>query len=160
MLTIANLQNGSEKTLGLMFAFCIFFSGPPLYWLVKLRRNCSGTEVHTGKMHRQFHLFESRWGDFFHYLIQCCVSGSGIQCLFDPWIRDPRWVKIRIRIPDEQPVSYFQFFGLKYLKYLMRIRDLGWKKFVSGMEKIRFRDPDPQHWFYTSLANDINIKEA
>ncbi len=24
---------------------------------------------------------------------QCCGSGSGIRCLFDPWIRDPGWVK-------------------------------------------------------------------
>jgi hypothetical protein len=22
----------------------------------------------------------------------CCGSGSGIQCLFDPWIRDPEWI--------------------------------------------------------------------
>ncbi len=27
---------------------------------------------------------------------QCC--GSVIRCLFDPWIRDPGWVKVRIRI--------------------------------------------------------------
>ncbi len=50
---------------------------------------------------------------------QCCVSGirSGIRCLFDPWIRDPGWVKIRIR--DEQPdhisETLKQFFGLKIL---------------------------------------------
>jgi hypothetical protein len=31
---------------------------------------------------------------------QCCGSGSGIRCLFDPWIRDPGWVKVRIRIRD------------------------------------------------------------
>ncbi len=24
--------------------------------------------------------------------MQCCGSGSGIRCLFDPWIRDPEWV--------------------------------------------------------------------
>ncbi len=24
---------------------------------------------------------------------QCFGSGSGIRCLFDPWIRDPGWVK-------------------------------------------------------------------
>jgi hypothetical protein len=24
---------------------------------------------------------------------QCCGSGSRIRCLFDPWIRDPGWVK-------------------------------------------------------------------
>jgi len=43
-------------------------------------------------------------------------------------------------IRNEQAVSYFpelgnQFFGLKYLNYLMRIPDPGWKKFGSGMEK-------------------------
>jgi hypothetical protein len=31
---------------------------------------------------------------------------SGIWCLFDPWIRDPGWSKIRIR--DEQARSYFR----------------------------------------------------
>jgi hypothetical protein len=62
--------------------------------------------------------------------------GSRIRCHFDPWIRDtvsglrdPGWVKkIRIRIRDEQPGSYFRelgknFFGLKYLNFVMRIRD-------------------------------------
>jgi hypothetical protein len=49
--------------------------------------------------------------------------------------------KNRIRIRDEQPGSYFwdfrnPFFGLKYLNYLMQIRDPG-----SGMGKIRVRDP-------------------
>jgi hypothetical protein len=26
--------------------------------------------------------------------------GSGIRCLFDPWIRDPGWEKVSIRIRD------------------------------------------------------------
>jgi hypothetical protein len=61
------------------------------------------------------------------------------------WPLDPRWVKNKIRIRDEQPGSYFrelgnQFFGFKYLNYLMRIRDPGWKKFRSGMENIRIRN--------------------
>jgi hypothetical protein len=35
---------------------------------------------------------------------------SGIRCLFDPWNRDPGWVKIiRIRIPDTQHC----FFGIE-----------------------------------------------
>jgi hypothetical protein len=38
---------------------------------------------------------------------QCFGSGSGIRCLVDPWIRDPEWVKNRVRIRDEQPGSYF-----------------------------------------------------
>jgi hypothetical protein len=40
----------------------------------------------------------------------CCGPGSGIRCLIDPWIRDLGWVpyKIRIRIRDEQPGSYFR----------------------------------------------------
>ncbi len=55
---------------------------------------------------------------------QCCGSGPGIQCLFDPWI-------------GEQPKSYF-----------VELRNLFWvkiRKFFdadpgSGMEKIRIRD--------------------
>jgi hypothetical protein len=44
-----------------------------------------------------------------------------------------------------QPGSYFrefkkQFLGLKYLNSFMWIQDPGWKKFGSGMEKIRIRD--------------------
>jgi hypothetical protein len=49
--------------------------------------------------------------------------GSGIGCLFDPWIRDPGREKVSIRIRDEQPGSYFlelrnhffAFLGLKYI---------------------------------------------
>jgi hypothetical protein len=33
-------------------------------------------------------------------LNQCCGSGSEIRCLFDPWIRDGK--KIRIREPDPE----------------------------------------------------------
>jgi hypothetical protein len=49
-------------------------------------------------------------------------------------------------IRDEQPESYFlelrnHFLGLNYLNSFMRIRDPVWKKFGSGMEKSRIRDP-------------------
>ncbi len=79
--------------------------------------------------------------------------GSGIRCLFDPWIRDPGRVESKNPDPesgirDEQPGTYFlelrnHFFGLKYLNSLMRIRDPGWKNSDpgSGMEKFRIRDP-------------------
>jgi hypothetical protein len=77
---------------------------------------------------------------------QC--SGSGIRCPFDPWIRNPGWVKVRIWIRDEQPGSYFRelrnhFLGLKYLNSLMGIQDPGWEKFGSGINI-----PDPQHWTF------------
>ncbi len=62
---------------------------------------------------------------------------------------------IRIRIRDEPPGSYFrelkkQFFGLKYLIFLMWIRDPGWKKNRiqdSGWRKVRsgINIRDPQH---------------
>ncbi len=47
-------------------------------------------------------------------------------------------------IRDEQPGNYFlelrnHFFRLKYLNFLMRIRE--GKKFGSGMEKRRIREP-------------------
>jgi hypothetical protein len=70
---------------------------------------------------------------------------------------DPGWIKIRVRIRDEQPGSYFrelnkQFFVLKYLNYLMRTRDPEWKKFGSGIRDGKNSDPesgknipDPQH---------------
>ncbi len=39
---------------------------------------------------------------------QCCGSGSGIWCLFYPWIRDPGREKIKIRIRDEHYGSYIR----------------------------------------------------
>jgi hypothetical protein len=53
-------------------------------------------------------------------------------------------------IGDEQPGAYFrehrnQCFGLKYLNYLMRMRNPGWKKFGSWMENVGsgIRDKHP-----------------
>ncbi len=81
--------------------------------------------------------------------LQCC--GSGIGCLFDPWIRDPGWEKVSIRIRDEQPGSYFTvyiletifllFSGLKNLNSLMRIRDEDSSD--PGWKKSRIRDKHP-----------------
>ncbi len=46
------------------------------------------------------------FGQFFDLLpvlrIRIRDLGSGIGCLFDPWIRDPGWEKASIRIRDEQ----------------------------------------------------------
>jgi hypothetical protein len=49
-------------------------------------------------------------------------------------------------IRDEKPGSYFlelrnQFFGLKYLNSLMRIRDPGWRQFRSGIRDGKKSDP-------------------
>jgi hypothetical protein len=57
---------------------------------------------------------------------QCC--GSGIGCLFDPWIRDLGWVEIK------HPDPGWRQFG-------SRIRD--GKKSDSGSG---INIPDPQHW--------------
>ncbi len=82
-------------------------------------------------------------------------QGSGIRCLFDPWIRDlgsgmGRKSASGSGIRDEQLGSYFLelrnhlfgFFGVKILKFFDadpgsgtetgRIRDPGWKKSDSG----------------------------
>jgi hypothetical protein len=37
---------------------------------------------------------------------QCCGSGSGIRCLFDPWIRDPEWVYSGSRISDSGSLTH------------------------------------------------------
>jgi hypothetical protein len=78
------------------------------------------------------------------------VADTGSECLFDPWIRDSGSGMGKktgsgsgIRIRDDQHGSYFrelrnQFFGLKYLNYLMWIRDPGRKNSDrgSGMENM------------------------
>jgi hypothetical protein len=64
--------------------------------------------------------------------------GFGIQCLFDPWIRDPKRVKIGIRIRDEQSGSYFRELRNNFLGLNTKFfdADTGF-----GMEKIGIRDP-------------------
>ncbi len=65
----------------------------------------------------------------------------GLGAIFDPWIRDPGWEKVSIRVRDEQPVSYFLelrnhsfcIFGVKIFKFFDE--DPG-----SGMETARIRD--------------------
>ncbi len=67
--------------------------------------------------------------------------GSGIGFLFDPWIRDPGWEKVIIRIRDEQPGSYFlelrnhcfAFFGVKILKFYDEDPGSGMEKVGSGI---------------------------
>jgi hypothetical protein len=75
---------------------------------------------------------------------QCC--GSGAFLTPGSGIRDRE--KIRIRIRDEQPGSYFlelrnHFLGLKYFNSLMRIRDGKNSDPGPGMEKLRIRDVYP-----------------
>jgi hypothetical protein len=72
--------------------------------------------------------------------IQCCGSGSGIRCLFDPWIRDPGKVKNQDPDPGSGSMmnnpSHFSesgetIFWVKILKFFDA--DPGWKKFGSGI---------------------------
>ena len=50
---------------------------------------------------------------------QCCGSGSGIRCLFDPWIRDPEWIFSGSRIPRPYFEELFDnFFGKKFYNSL------------------------------------------
>ncbi len=93
------------------------------------------------------------------FTTQCSGSGSGIRCLFDPWIRDPRWVKnqnpesgsrSRINIPDHISESSETIFWVKNALILWcgswsGIRNLldpgsGVEKFWSGTNIL-----DPQH---------------
>ncbi len=82
--------------------------------------------------------------------------GSGIRCLFEPWIQDPGWVKksrSRYGIRDELPGSYFrdlkkQFLGLKYLNFSDAHPDPGSEIFLTldpGGTKFgsRIRDKHP-----------------
>ncbi len=80
---------------------------------------------------------------------QCCGSGSGIRCLFDPWIWDPGWLENQDPDPgsgsgsgmnnlDHISESLETICWVKILKFLDA--DTGWKKFGSGINI-----PDPQH---------------
>jgi hypothetical protein len=85
-------------------------------------------------------------------LYKCCESG--IQCIFDPWIQDPGWVKNQD--PDPGCISRIiflraekQFFGL--LKFFdadpgSRIRNLFDPGSGSGINI-----PDPQHCFVPEM---------
>ncbi len=109
------------------------FVSTPMYSVIKSMKNkcpriCGGfysrCSNHPARRRVDLLLWETR-----SQASTCCGSGSGIRCLFDPWIREPgsgMGKKIRI-----QPRSYFRehrnhFLGLKYLNSLMRIRDPGW----------------------------------
>jgi hypothetical protein len=69
--------------------------------------------------------------------MKCCGSRSGIQCFFDPWVRDPGWKKSRSRIRDLHSAinimghiskSVVKLFGLKMLKFCVTDPDPGWIK--------------------------------
>ncbi len=64
---------------------------------------------------------------------QWCGCGSGIRCLFDPWIRDSGWVKSQDPDPGwTTPIRELRnHFLVKILKFFeLRMQDPG-----SGMEK-------------------------
>jgi hypothetical protein len=70
---------------------------------------------------------------------------------FDPWLRDPGWVKkIKIRIQDENPGSYFRelrnnFFGLKYFfKFFDADADPGSGNLFDPGSGINIPDPQPR----------------
>ncbi len=72
-------------------------------WFPLHRLNASSKE--NGRVHFMSYLFfqVKGWKVYVDTLLdcgQCCGSGSGIRCLFDPWIRDLGWVEVSIRIRD------------------------------------------------------------
>ncbi len=76
------------------------------------------------------------------------IAEFRIRCLFDPWIRDPGWGKIKIRIRDEHFRSYFRElrnnFFVKILKFIDA--DAGPGIFLTpdpGRTKIRIQNKHP-----------------
>jgi hypothetical protein len=77
-----------------------------------------------------------------------------IRCLFDPWIRDPGWVKIKIRIREEHPGSQFRELINNFLGQKLEVFDAnadpgifltldpgsGMEKFGSGIRNISTTD--------------------
>jgi hypothetical protein len=79
---------------------------------------------------------------------QCCGSGYGIRCLFDPWIRDLEYVLSGSRISN----PYFWLKStiillnwLKFYKIIFQFCDLsGYKKLKKGRKT---RSPPPPSFF-------------
>jgi hypothetical protein len=98
---------------------------------------------------------------------QC--SGSGIRCLFDPWIRDPGWAKKSGSGSGMNNLDHFSeelrknFLRLKYLNFSMRIRDLGWKKIRIWDGKIQISNPSNNGFFSKcdceSGKNDVDLRK-
>ncbi len=86
--------------------------------------------------------------------MQCCGSGSGIRCLFDPWIRDPWWVK------NQDPGSYFRELRNNFWDKILKFVDadpgsgIFWPWVREGKNQIRDKHPrirntsatDTQSW--------------
>jgi hypothetical protein len=94
--------------------------------------------------------------------IQCCGSGSGIRWLFDPL--DPgsgMGKKIKIRIRDEHPGSYFRElrnkFWLKILKLFDAVADPGSGNLFDPGSGINIPDP-PQHCKNYYMINSYTKK--
>ncbi len=143
--------------------FMYWWAGNSFWWLEHLLKHAS----------------PSRWSRNQYAVLRFRIRDPVPFWPLDPGFGIRDGYKARIRIRDEQPGSYFRelrnnFFGLKYLNSLKRIRDQGWKKFGFG-SRIRntaniflsatlflpvsfFRnlgldedseksiDPDPQRW--------------
>ncbi len=100
--------------------------------------------------------------------LQCCGSGSGIRCLFDPWIREPERVKNRDPDPGwtSQIInseSFKTIFGLKILKYF----DADPESFQPGIRDRKIRNrvsrkniPDPQRCKNVRNSQSICCSES
>jgi hypothetical protein len=76
---------------------------------------------------------------------QCCGSGSGIRSLFNPWILDPGWVKIKIIFPRAFWVksTYILLMRIRYPEsFGPWFRDPVWKNSDPGSG---INIPHPQH---------------
>ncbi len=82
------------------------------------------------------------------YPNQCC--GSGIRCLFDPWIREIR---------DEHPRSYFleliSNFSVIYLNSLMWIRIRYPESFWPGIRDEKYSDLVPCPGLTSRIRNTV-----
>ncbi len=61
---------------------------------------------------------------------QCCESGSGIRCLFDPWIWDPGWVENQ----DPDPGSRSEMNNLDHISE--SLETIFWVKMLNFLDAI------------------------
>ncbi len=112
--------------------------------MIFVKQICLLRSIKDNLMHLWIHSWRPESVSFKKRCInQFCGSRSGIRCLFDPWIRDPGWVKksrwtSRIIFPRAKK----QFFGLKILQFFDAdpesfwpwIRDPGWTSRICNKD--------------------------
>jgi hypothetical protein len=92
MLYCRSIPYGSNGTSHLIWIQPFILSGSCLckvHWVAKFWNILISWYILLYTISENCYFYRKKKGQFGKNDIQCCGSGSGIRCRFDPWIRDP-----------------------------------------------------------------------